>query len=288
MNSRTKDIIFTAATAVPAFACNFYFVAMQMLSPATVLGTIFSFSAVWFWLSVLLFAMASAGRAKLKVIAGCIARPVRISAAAVLSLIFAACIVNLILISRPAVSDGAEHPAYIIVLGGGITKDAVISAVVQQRLETASAYAGAHPEARIIVTGGTGPFAPCSEASVLKLALAETGIPPERIYAEEDAADTIENFIFSARLAAEADGTTVADVLASPVAIVTSRFHLARAERIARRIGFTDIYGVPSRIAPIFVPNCYAREMLAYIKLNLRIAFTGKPAPMQAPADDVH
>ena len=64
-------------------------------------------------------------------------------------------------------------------------------------------------------------------------------------------------------------------ILEAPVAVVTSRFHLRRAERLADRMGFTDIKGVASKTPVLKIPHAYVREICAYVKLNLRILLRG-------------
>jgi len=84
--------------------------------------------------------------------------------------------------------------------------------------------------------------------------------------------------LFSVKILSEYENKTVQEILNAPVAVVTSDFHLARAERLAKRSGFTDVYGVASKTPALFVLNSYSREICSYIKLNLRILFTGKPS----------
>lgn len=254
---------------------NAYFVALNVASPGTIAGTFFSFSAVWFWLSVgcaLLFVLEKLHLWK---------NASRKTKGCIIGILFfgtLVALINLILITHPRLADGTEDVKYVIVLGGGITKDATLTDSVQKRIEHAAEYLKRHPDAIAVVTGGKGPFAPCPESDVLKPALCALGIDESRVLAEDKAKDTIQNFSNSANLLAEHQNLPLSDILSSPVTIITSDFHLARAERLARRMGFSDIYGSASRTPLLFVPNCYAREICAYIKLNLRIFLTGKPA----------
>ncbi len=265
--------------AVLSFA---YFVLINIASPGTFLGTVFSFSAVWFWIAVffaVLFALEK--RNVLKKICGRISKRIKI----IFIFLFCAGVLisglNLFFICTPRLSDGNENVRYVIVLGGGITKDAKLTNSVQNRVRVASEYLKAHSDSLAVVTGGKGRFDPCPESDVLKPALASYGIDENRILAENKAKDTIQNFMFSAELFAEHDGISIEEVLASPVAVVTSDFHIARAERLASRMGFSDVYGVASKTPPLFVLNSYCREICCYVKLNLRILLTGKPNHLQ-------
>lgn len=174
--------------------------------------------------------------------------------------------VNLFFILNPKLYDGTENASYVILLGGGITKDAKLAKSVENRVRAAAEYLKAHPSAIVVVTGGKGSFAPCAEAEVLKLALAAFGIDESRILEEDKAKDTFENFLFSAEVLSEHGQISKKAVLDSSVAVVTSRFHLARAEKIAERIGFSNVYGVAADIPPLFVLNSYCREICAFAK----------------------
>lgn len=187
------------------------------------------------------------------------------------------CVVNLIFICNPRIADGTEDCEYVIVLGGGITKNATLTESMQRRVAFAADYLKKHPDAIAVVTGGKSRFAPCAESDVLKPALCAYGIDEDRVLAENQAKDTIQNFKFSAQLFAEKSGVPVQQILDSPIIVITSDFHIARAERLAKRMGFTNICGAASPTPLLFVPNSYTREICSYIKLNLRILLTGKP-----------
>ena len=77
--------------------------------------------------------------------------------------------------------------------------------------------------------------------------------------------------------------TRLQEILDTPTAVVTSRFHLRRSERLARRMGFTNIKGIPAACPPVYVLHNYVREICAYVKLNLRILLTGEPQKIQNP-----
>ena len=76
---------------------------------------------------------------------------------------------------------------------------------------------------------------------------------------------------------AEYRGVSIQEVLDMPTAVVTSKYHLRRSERLARRIGFTNIKGIGAACPVIYVAHSYVREICAYVKLNLRIVITGEP-----------
>lgn len=186
-----------------------YFVLLNIASPGTFWGTVFSFSSVWLLLAVFfaaLFVLEKCGI--LKKICGRISKTVKIIFAFFIFFGVFIAALNLFFICTPRLSDGNENVRYVILLGGGITKDAKLTDSVQNRVRVAAEYLKAHPDA---------------------------------------------------------------------VAVVTSDFHIARAQRLASRMGFQNVYGVASRTPSLFVLNSYCREICCYVKLNLRILLTGKP-----------
>ena len=258
-----------------ATICNMYFVGLQNASPGTFWGTVFSFSAVWFWLGMLFIVLFLMRRFALWQF---IKKRTKIILASVVGALFVIGGINLCFICNPRLADGSENVEYLIVLGGGITKNAELTDSVQARVKVAADYLQRHQTALAVVTGGKGPFSPCPESDVLKPALAAYGIEDQRILAEDKAKDTIQNFQYSIQLLSEHTGKSVEEILSSPIAVVTNDFHLARSERLAKRIGFTEVYGVAARTPLFFRANCYCREICCYIKLNLRILLTGKPS----------
>ena len=186
-------------------------------------------------------------------------------------------LINLIFILNPAIVSVNETAENVILLGGGIDKDGKLPASVLTRVEKTAEYLNQHPESVCVVTGGTLKWLPYAEAPELKNQLVNRGVAPERILVEDQAKDTIQNFQFSSKMLAEYRGLSIEEVLEMPTAVVTSRYHLRRSERLARRIGYKNIKGIPAACPLIYVPHSYVREICAYVKLNLRILFTGQP-----------
>jgi uncharacterized SAM-binding protein YcdF (DUF218 family) len=193
-------------------------------------------------------------------------------------------IINLSFILRPEVVSINDKAENVILLGGGIDKDGRLPKSVVTRVEKAAEYLKANPDSLCVVTGGTLKWLPYAEAPELKNQLVNRGIAPERILVEDQAKDTIQNFQFSVRMLAEYRGQTTEEILNTPTAVVTSRFHLRRSERLARRLGFKNIKGIPAACPAIYVPHNYVREICAYVKLNLRILLTGKPERLSGQA----
>jgi len=186
-------------------------------------------------------------------------------------------VVNLVRMNNPSLADETVTPDHVILLGGGVRKDGTLPKSVKYRAEATAGYLQKHSDVMVVVSGGKRPYQLQAEAPALKAYLVGEGIEENRILVDSKALDTIQNLENSASLLAEFNNCTVADILESNVVLVSSRFHIARAERIARRMGFKKVYGVGSKIASISVLNSYAREILSYVKLDLRILLTGKP-----------
>lgn len=251
-----------------------YFVTMSLLTPATFTGTFFCFAGVWFLLSVICFVLALLKRLNLCFVVPTFLKTVYIS---VFSLGFVLSCVVLFFICHPKLADGTEEPEYVIFLGGGITKDRELSANLQRRIQFAAKYLKEHPSTVCVVTGGKGPFSPCPESDVLKPALEACGIASERIIPEPEAKDTIQNFQLSAKLLSQYSGRPVEEILSAPITVITNDFHISRAEILAKRMGFNNIYGACAKTPFVFRLNVYVREICCYFKLYIRILLTGKP-----------
>ena len=190
-------------------------------------------------------------------------------------------IANLFFILTPQTVSMNESVDNVILLGGGIDKDGKLPASVMSRVEKAAEYLTLHPQALCIVTGGTLKWLPYPEAPELKNQLVKKGIAAERILVEDQAKDTIQNFQFSCKMLSDFRGVSIQQILDMPTVVVTSSFHLRRSERLAHRIGFTNIKGIGSACPAVYVPHSYVREICAYVKLNLRILLTGKPTSLK-------
>ena len=257
--------------------CILYDAVLILLSPGTFLDMVITFTHIWFLAGAYLIFLGvyriktghsfwSIWKKWMKLTFVSLA-----SAAGIIA------IVNLSLILNPAVVSLNDKAENVILLGGGIDKDGKVPKSVMTRIEKTAEYMKANPDTICIATGGKLKWLPYAEAPELKNQLVIYGIDPERILVEDQAKDTIQNLQFSCKMLAEYKSQTIEEVLNTPTAVVTSRFHLRRAERLARRIGYTNIKGIPAACPLIYVPHNYVREICAYVKLNLRILFTGKP-----------
>ena len=146
---------------------------------------------------------------------------------------------------------------YIVVLGSQV-KPSGPAVVTRLRLDKAYEYASENPETLIIVSGGQGSNEPASEASVMKDYLVARGIDENRILMEDQSTNTSENLRYCSSLYEDLSG--------SSVGIVTSNFHIFRALSIAKKCGYTDIYGIPADSVVLYLPNNMIRESIGILK----------------------
>ena len=164
--------------------------------------------------------------------------------------------------------EGTERPTAqtIILLGAGLDGDRPSRTLIA-RMQTALAYLEEHPQAVAVVTGGQGAGETVTEAFAMEKWLTARGIDPKRIYREEQATDTRENLRYSKEIIEKQN-------LPQPVAVVSSSFHLYRAEKLAGQAG---LEGVQTLSAPVpDVPlqwlsaSVYLREYCSILLMFLR------------------
>ena len=152
----------------------------------------------------------------------------------------------------------AETPCgYLLVLGAKVNPYGP-SLTLRNRINAAYGYLTAHPDSIAILSGGQGPDEPMTEALCMYNELVAMGIAPERLWMEDQSTNTWENMKFS-RTMLEKNTGSVPD----KIALVSSEFHLFRAQLFARQFGF-DPVGVPaSTTLPVLKVNYFLREAVA-------------------------
>ncbi len=129
-------------------------------------------------------------------------------------------------------------PDGIVVLGGAILPDIsdargeVVLGKAAERITVAAELARRYPDARIIFSGGGNAwiFAEAVEATFAVRQLEALGVAHERITAEEQSRNTIENAVFSRLIANPKPGERWL--------LVTSAYHMPRAIAAFRAAGF--------------------------------------------------
>lgn len=136
---------------------------------------------------------------------------------------------------------GAEDAEadYLIVLGAGVNGTQP-SRSLYERLCVAKDYLLTYPDATAVLSGGQGDNESISEAECMYRWLTAAGIASERLLREEKSTSTAENLRFSVeRIEAETGETP------QTVAVVSSEYHLCRAELLAKKQGIHAL-GVPA------------------------------------------
>lgn len=151
---------------------------------------------------------------------------------------------------------------YVIVLGAQVYPSGQPSRVLEYRLQAALSYLEANPRTRAVVSGGQGPNEPCAEANAMAEWLRARGVENDRIVREDRSTTTAENLSFSLKAIAT-DGEP------PRIGIVTNRFHVYRALRIARRQGLNPVWAIAAPSTAWRLPHNLLRECLGVIKNTL-------------------
>lgn len=154
------------------------------------------------------------------------------------------------------------HADAVIVLGAAVHGDRV-TWVLENRLNTAMDFLNSHPGAICVVSGGQGRGETVTEASAMKKYMVNHGIDPARVYLEEQATSTVENFRLSKPIIDEACGPE------ADVAFVTTNFHVYRASRVAASQGI-DAKGIPAPDVWYLALNNFMRESVGICVYALR------------------
>lgn len=129
-------------------------------------------------------------------------------------------------------ADGMEGEFdYLLVLGTAV-EGTEPSDMLRDRIEAAYVYLAEHPDVICIVSGYQSGSGEISEAACMYRELVERGIEPHRIWMEPNAGSTLENLAFSLALIEEKTGSRP-----SRIGILSSEFHLLRAEMFAKEQG---------------------------------------------------
>lgn len=157
---------------------------------------------------------------------------------------------------------GYEVPSanadYMIVLGAQVRGE-TITLALKNRLDVAYEYAMENPKTKVIVSGGQGKGEHVSEAKAMHDYLIQKGLLEKQIIMEAKSTNTNENIMYSKPLLKDADS----------VVIVTNRFHLYRAKRIAEKQLDMDVQGLGAETGTLLFINYYVREVFATVKDKL-------------------
>jgi len=159
------------------------------------------------------------------------------------------------------INEGHEPKAdgtniYAIVLGARVKENGEPSLTLLYRLNETFQYLETYPHVKVIVSGGQGEDEPISEADFMYEYLVREGIDERRIIIENQSTSTYENLLYSKeRLPKEV----------TKVTIISSDFHLARAQKIAGSLDLqSDV--VAAQTPKVVEAKSNFRERLALVK----------------------
>ena len=182
----------------------------------------------------------------------------------VLCSLLGVCFLNFAIFEGCAITASLQKPAddavWVVLLGAGVHGD-VPSLEFSRRISAAADYLLTHPNARAVTTGGCGHGEYLSEGVVAASRLAAAGADPGRILIESESTSTEENFRFALEKIKEAGGGPD-----DKTVIVSSGFHLFRAEKLAEAEGYSNLSGLGSTGLLILLPQYYLREYAAEVR----------------------
>lgn len=177
----------------------------------------------------------------------------------VMSVFFGVCLFLWILTGK-WIADGKKPKAdgtyeYAIVLGAKVNGETP-SLSLQYRLEAALQYAEKYSFVKLVLSGGQGPDELISEAEAMRRYFINHGISEDRLVLEKKSSSTYENIFYSKTLLPPSN---------KGVTIITSDYHLARARKIAVKLGLeTDV--VEAETPAVVRLKLITRERLALLK----------------------
>ena len=185
---------------------------------------------------------------------------IRKPVAIVLAILLVAMAVTAAPILWGVVSQPEASCDYLIVLGAGVDGDTP-SPILQDRINQAYTYLTEHPDTICIATGGKGDDENLSEAQCIFNHLTAMGIEADRIWMEDQATSTVENFDYSIALLQKKTGT-----IPDSVGVLSSEFHLFRAKLMAKNHELEPIFVAAPTSQTMVRINYTVREIFALWK----------------------
>lgn len=153
----------------------------------------------------------------------------------------------------------------VITLGAAVHGEKV-TWVLENRLNTTKEYLDSHPSSVCVVSGGMGSGESVTEASAMQKYLLNLGMDESRIYMDEKASNTVENFQYSKKIIDEKFGPD------AKIAFVTTDFHVYRASRVAAAQGISAV-GISAPDVWYLRLNNFMRECVGICVYALRGSF---------------
>ena len=137
----------------------------------------------------------------------------------------------------------------VIVLGCGLNEDGTPGPTLKNRLDGCTDYYSRNPGCIIVVTGGYSRYKNETESRAMKKYLISKGVPESRIFADDAATNTKENFFNSSKILEKNKINT------NNICYITNSFHIYRAGVYAKQADFENIKAVSVKTdRAVFIP----------------------------------
>lgn len=248
---REKNMVLSAVCMLFGAVCFLYYLTLAVYA-----GPDFDFGWFWIMLGAMAVMIAVLGRFRGSEAAIWIRRILAAGLAAGLLLL---CVMIGIVVQSMGrkTETGFDH---VIVLGAQV-RGTVPSRALRRRMERAVAAAAENPDAVLILSGGQGRGEDITEAECMRNYLVEAGVEEERMILEDRSTSTHENLLFSDRLTGCSKGKC---------GIISNDFHICRALLMAKKAGYTDVYGIPAPGDPVMEAHYIVREGAAILIAKIR------------------
>ncbi len=160
-----------------------------------------------------------------------------------------------ILVLCAMVSMPQKEADYIIILGAQI-RGKQITGSLRRRLDKGIRYLEENPKTVCIVSGGKGKGEDISEAEAMDEYLKTHGIEATRIRREDRSTTTCENLLFCRKF--------IKNLEKDKIGIISNNFHIYRAMKMARYIGYKKVFAIPATTDMVLFPNYMVREFFAF------------------------
>lgn len=160
-----------------------------------------------------------------------------------------------ILVLCAMVSMPQKDADYIIILGAQI-RGTQITGSLRRRLDKGIQYLNENPKTVCIVSGGKGKGEDISEAEAMAEYLQLHGVDRKRIRKEDRSTTTCENLLFCREF--------IKSLEKDKIGIISNNFHIYRAMKMARYIGYKKVFAIPATTDMVLFPNYMVREFFAF------------------------
>lgn len=164
-----------------------------------------------------------------------------------------------------------KSPEYVIVLGAQVKKRKA-SKALKLRLKKAAEFLKENPGTIAILSGGQGDGEEISEAACMYEWMLEAGVDDDRLLLEDMSTTTKENLEYSAavierslKLRGEQKNGKECSV-----GLISNNFHVYRAVKLAKKQGYTEVYGIAAPGDYKLQIHYMVREFFAILQAKIK------------------